>query len=311
MQKRVDIKTGFLCNNNCRFCVQATKKKFGNRTTAEIKKDLKEAKENNCQGVVFTGGEVTIRKDLFNLVRYASDLGFRSIQIQSNSRMLAYKKFCKKLIDAGANEFSPALHGHIPELHDFLTRSRGSFKQTTQAIRNLRMMDQYIITNSVIVKPNYRYSKELAELLVKLGVDQYQLAFVHPICNARKYYDMMVPWISLAAPYIHEGLDVGIKAGIKVMAEAMPYCLMQGYEKYVSELYIPPGEIRDLNVVDLCWEETRKKHGKKKFPQCKECKYDLICEGPWKEYPEKHCNWEFKPVQGEKIHSPDEILNKK
>jgi hypothetical protein len=62
--------------------------------------------------------------------------------------------------------------------------------------------------------------------------------------------------------------------------------------------------------VVLSWENTRKEYGKQKFPQCKECKYDLICEGPWKEYPEKHGNWEFKPVKGEKIKSQDEILDK-
>ena len=36
--KRVDIKTGFLCNNNCYFCVQAQNKCSGNRSLDEIKK---------------------------------------------------------------------------------------------------------------------------------------------------------------------------------------------------------------------------------------------------------------------------------
>ena len=71
MEKRVDIKTGFHCNNNCLFCVQAHKKKFGNRTTEEIKKDLTAAKESGCEEVVFTGGEVTIRDDLLELISFA------------------------------------------------------------------------------------------------------------------------------------------------------------------------------------------------------------------------------------------------
>ncbi|MBD3204142.1 radical SAM protein [Candidatus Woesearchaeota archaeon] len=308
MQKRVDIKTGFLCNNNCRFCVQAHKKKFGNRTTEDIKKDLLDAKKNECTGVVFTGGEITIRNDLLELVSYAKKLGFESIQLQSNSRMLAYKSFCKKLIRAGANEFSPALHGHIPDLHDFLTKSKGSFRQTTKAIKNLRELDQYIITNTVIVKPNYRYCKDMAELLVELKVDQFQFAFVHAIANAYDNYDMIVPWVSMARSYIHEGLQTGIDAEIKVMAEAMPYCQMKAYEKYVAELYMPETEIRDINMYDCDYEKTRKVHGKEKFPQCNECKYDLICEGPWREYPEKRGNWEFQPVRGKKIKSPEEIL---
>ncbi len=301
--KRVDIKTGFLCNNNCRFCVQAHKKKHGNRSTTDIKKDLRDAKKNSCSGVVFTGGEPTIRKDLIELVSYAKGLGFDKIQIQSNARMLNYGNLCKKLIDAGANEFSPAIHGHIAQLHDYLTRSAGSFKQTVQAIKNLRALDQYIITNTVVVKPNYRYLPKLARLLVQLKVDQFQFAFMHAVGNAEKHFDQMMPWVSLASPYIKKGLQVGIDNNIKVMAEAMPFCTMQGYEKYCSESYIPKTEIRDVNSYDPSYETTRRTEGKMKFPQCRKCKYDYICEGPWKEYPEKRGNDEFQPVPGRKIRS--------
>jgi hypothetical protein len=36
--------------------------------------------------------------------------------------------------------------------------------------------------------------------------------------------------------------------------------------------------------------------GKAKFPQCRTCKYDNVCEGPWREYPEKFGSDEFKPI---------------
>ena len=293
--KRVDIKLGFLCNNNCRFCVQAHKKRFGNRTTEEIKKDLREARKT-CIDVVFTGGEPTIRKDILELVSYAKKLGFRTIQIQTNGRMLAYKKFCKAIIKAGANEFSPALHGYCAEQHDFLTRGKGSFEQTVQGIRNLKELNQVVITNTVVCKPNYRNLPEIAKLLVKLKVNQFQFAFVHPVGNAYKYYDSIVPVMSLAAPYIKKGLQIGIDAGISVMAEAMPYCMMKGYEDYISEKFIPETEIFDLNMVIEDYKERRIKEGKAKFPQCKLCKYNAICEGPWKEYPEKFRNKEFRAI---------------
>ena len=82
MSKRVDIKTGFLCNNNCLFCVQGYNKSKGNRSTEDILKDLEEAKKTGCEGVVFTGGEVSIRDDLFELLSYAKKLRFSLIQVQ-------------------------------------------------------------------------------------------------------------------------------------------------------------------------------------------------------------------------------------
>jgi len=294
--KRVDIKTGFICNNNCRFCVQAHKKHLGNRPTEAVKKDLRNARKR-CNEVVFTGGEVTIRDDVLELVGYAKELGYDTVQIQTNGRMLSYFKFCKDIINAGANEFGPALHGHTAEIHDFLTRNQGSFNQTVQAIKNLKRLDQLIVTNTVVVKPNYKYLPELAELLVKLGVHQFQFAFVHPMGNALKYYSSMVPSMKSVAPYIHKGLQTGIDAGVRVMAEAMPYCMMEGYEECISERHIPKTEVMDINNFIIDFEEVRVNEGKAKFPQCTKCIYNKICEGPWKEYPEKYGNKEFKPVK--------------
>lgn len=296
LEKRADIKVGFLCNNNCRFCVQAQKRHLGNKNTAQVKNDLVEARKT-CSGIIFTGGEPTIREDILELVSYAHNLGFKTIQIQTNGRMLAYMKLCKDLIKAGATEFSPALHGHTPELHEFLTRSPGSFKQTVQGVKNLKKLGQAVIINTVVVKPNYRHLPEIARLLVNLGVDQFQFAFVHPLGNAYRYYDSIVPMMSMAAPYVHKGLQIGIGAGIKVMAEAMPYCMMRGYEKNVSENYIPSAEIRDIDYVVEDYDGWRVEEGKARFPQCKECKYNGTCEGPWREYPERKGNKEFQPVK--------------
>lgn len=294
--KRVDIKTGFICNNNCRFCVQADNKCKRDRSFEEIKKDLVDSRKR-CGSVVFTGGEVTIRKDFLDIVKLAKELNYKTIQIQTNARMFAPLAFCKKTIEAGATEFSPALHGYCAEQHDYLTRSPGSFKQTTKAIKNLKSLNAYVLTNTVVVKSNYRNCPEIAKLLVELGVDQFQFAFVHPMGNAWKNFDNVVPCISLAAPYIHRGLQIGIDAGKRVMAEAMPYCLMQGYENYVAEKTIPQTEIRGKNHQNTNnFTEQRQTYGKSKFPQCKKCKYDKICEGPWREYPEKKGSIEFMPV---------------
>jgi MoaA/NifB/PqqE/SkfB family radical SAM enzyme len=308
--KRLDLKVGFSCNNNCRFCVQAHKRGFGDRSTEELKKEMEKARATGCEGVVFTGGEPTIRKDIVELVKHAKNVGFTTIQIQSNGRMFCYKDFVKKLIKSGANEFSPALHGHTPEIHDYLTRSPGAFNQVVRGIRNLRELDQYILTNSVVNKVNYKYLPELAKLFVSLKVNQFQFAFIHAIGNAWDNFDSMVPRKSEVRPFICQTLDIGINAGIDVMVEAYPFCFMQGYEKYCAERFMPATEIRYPDLFVENFERDRKAHGKKKFPQCKKCKYDLVCEGPWKEYPEKFGNSEFKPVKGGKIKSFEELVNK-
>lgn len=296
MNKRADIKTGFNCNNRCQFCVQGNKRDlYGNKTTEEVKKILDDAKLT-CDGIVFTGGEVTIRPDVIELVKYAKHLGFKSIQIQTNGRRFAYKDFCLQLIQAGANQFSPALHGHTAELHDKLTQVPGSFKQVIAGIKNLRSLHQYILTNTVIVEDNYKYLPEIAKVLIEAGVNQYQFAFVHALGSAGENFENIVPRKSAVAPYLKQALEIGIQAGVNVMSEAMPYCFLLGYEKYIAENIMPETKIYDAREVIESFKEARTQTGKSKHDKCRQCKYDNVCEGPWREYPE-HYGWdEFIPV---------------
>ncbi len=306
MGKRVDIKTGFLCNNNCIFCVQAHKKMHGNRPTADVLEDIRLSRQD-CDGVVLTGGEVSIREDFFDLLRYSRKMGYEVIQAQSNGRRFCYPEFAKEAVLSGMTEFAPALHGATAEQHDSLTRARGSFEQTVQGIINVRKLGIRVVANTVVVRQNFRSLPEIAKLLTSLGVSQYQFAFVHAIGNAEKNYVEVMPRVSEASAYIRKGLQVGIDAGLRVMAEAIPYCQMGGYEQYVSEQYIPDTEIRDVTSFDPDFSTTRREKGKVKFKTCRACRFDSICEGPWKEYPERMGSEEFKPVAGPAVRSFQEL----
>jgi len=304
--KKADIKVGYSCNNHCKFCVQGRKRElFPDKTTEEIKKILIEARKN-CQEVVFTGGEPTIRPDFIELARFAKSLGFKRIQVQTNGRMFAYKKFCQEAIDAGINEFGLALHGHIPELHNYLTSSE-SFYETVQAIKNLKELGQPIPSNTVITKSNYRHLPEIAQLLVSLNVDQFQFAFVHAMGSAQENFFSIVPRMSMIISYVKRGLDVGIAADKKVMTEAIPYCLMSGYEEYIAERLIPSTEIYELDT-KVEFDKVRPTLAKIKGDNCRKCKYNDVCEGTWREYPEKFGFSEFKPVKRNIINN--EATNK-
>lgn len=295
--KRIDVKTNFNCNNRCRFCVQGNKRYlYLPKATKEIVGILEQSRQV-YDSVVFTGGEVTIRKDLIELVQAAYSFGYQKIQIQTNGRMFCYEKFCDEIIAAGANQFSPAVHGHIPALHDYLTCSRGSFLQTLKGVKNLKKKKQEVIVNCVVNKSNYRHLPDIARLLADWGVDQYQFAFVHAAGRAWENFDSIVPRKTLAIDYIKKGLDIGIKAGVRVMTEAIPFCLMKGYENYIAEKYIPDTKIYDTTLTIEDFTSARQKEGKAKCSRCRKCKYYSICEGPWKEYPQKFGWDEFVPVE--------------
>ncbi len=293
--ERIDVKTGFLCNNNCLFCVQAHKKKFGNKTFDQLAGYLEASFPVHNQ-VVFTGGEPTIRQDIVELVRKAKQLGYSTIQIQSNGRMFAYKDFCRKIIKAGATEFALAIHGHIPELHDYLTGSAGSFKETLGGIKNLVALGQLVMTNTVVTKPNYRHLPDIARLLLDSGIRKMQFAFVHILGNAYVNRESIVPRKSLVEPFVKKAIEIGANRGADVTTEAIPYCFMRGCERFIVEKRIPHTKVFDLDYVIEDFTHVRQTEGKLKNVGCRPCRFFKKCEGPWREYPDLFGWEEFKAV---------------
>lgn len=293
---RIDLKVGFSCNNQCHFCVQGDKRaRYAPRDTAALVEVLR-TERRRVSAVVFTGGEPTVRRDLPELVACARDLGYRTIQIQTNGRMFAHRSYARRLVDCGANEFSPALHGHLAALHDYLTAAPGAFSQTLAGIRNLKELGQVVLTNTVVTKPNYRHLPDVVRLLVAAGVDQLQLAFVHPVGTAGLRFDAMVPRMELAAPYVKAALRVALDAGRRAYTEAIPYCLLDGFEDCVVEKHIPRTAIYDAESTIGDYTRYRLDEGKLRGPRCAACRWVAECEGPWREYPERRGWDELVPV---------------
>ncbi len=286
--RRLDLKLGYTCNNRCTFCVQGDRRaREPDLDTAEVIARLAVARAHASE-VVLTGGEIGLRRDLATIVRAARGLGYDTVQVQSNGRVFARPERCDELVAAGVTEFGPSLHGATAATHEAQTRSPGSWRQTVKGIQNLVDRRQMVIVNSVVTRQNLHELPALGQLLVHLGVEQYQLAMVHPLGTAATHFDAVVPRLDDAAPWVRAGLLPGLRAGRRVMVEAMPPCFMVGWEAALSEAYIPPTRIVDGAQVVVDYRAARVDEGKAKGPPCARCTWDNRCEGPWREYPGRH-----------------------
>ena len=290
--QRIDVKVGFSCNNRCVFCVQGDRREHErDRSGREVFTELVRGRAAGATGVVLTGGEVTLRRDLLTLVRGARELGFSTIQLQTNGRRLADRGFVEAAVDAGVTEWSPALHGPTPEGHDALTGVPGAWKDVTAGLRHLQDLQQVVLSNSVVVRANLRHLEALARLLVGLGVGHYQLAMVHALGSAAARFDDVVPRLEEAAPWVRAALRVGREAGVTARVEAMPFCLLHGFEGHASEGEMPRTRVLDPALDLLDYTRWRVTEGKAKGPACGNCSWNSRCEGPWREYPEAF-GWE-------------------
>ena len=297
-EKKLDLKLGYTCNNNCMHCIVGDKRTLGDKTTQQVFIDLENGIRDGCNLLVITGGEPTIRKDFFQIVSYAKQLNYKMIQLQTNGRMFFSKQFTKRTMDAGLDQVVPAIHAHKPKIHDRITRADNSWKQTVEGIKNLREYDIHIYANTVVSKMNYKILPELARFLAKLKVDQMQFAFLHPAGNVAEYFKIMVPNVSVVAPYIHKSIAIAQSADVWSTVEGIPFCLMKGLEKHVSEQYIPTkSEVIDIDRTITDYYKLLKNKSRVKGPKCVICKFFDCCIGPWREYTNIKGFKEFKPVK--------------
>lgn len=299
MYTKLDIKLGYICNNHCDFCIQWEEKRlnYPPKTLEEVYRVLRNQYIKWARVVTFTWGEPTMHKTLIPGVTYARQLGYRSINIQSNGCNFSNKTLCKKLVEAGANMFEPSIHWFLPTTHDFLVKTPWAWKKVVTGIMNLKELNQHVMINSVITQKNYKEAPHLARLLVKLWVNYFQFAFPHIGGSARKYWETVVPRKSEIMPYIHEALGIARKWWVKAHTEAIPYCFMQGYEYAITEQYLIETSVYDEAYVLDSYTNYRLKDGKAKSEKCRECAAFLKCEWPWKEYPELFGWDEFVPIR--------------
>ncbi len=312
-QKRIDIRMGYKCNNNCIFCCNEKNRINETLETEKIKDIIMKGAKNDVNKIVFTGGEPTIRKDLPELISLASGIGYNIIQVITNGRMLSYESYLEKLIDNGLTNICISIPAIEEKEFEYLTRAKGSYKQVMQAIENIKKTNLVMQTITPITKRNYKKLPEIAEFLTKQAEESVdfgaEFVFLNPEGNGWLNRKELLPKYSKVAPFVEKALDIARKKDLRLNIEDIPFCLMKKYKGRKVELHMakeriyvdPDGIKKDLN-------RARTAEGKIKGEQCKECKYDKLCEGVWKNYGKIYGLSELKPVQGEKFKVKAEIF---
>lgn len=303
--RHLDLKVGYSCNNNCIHCVIKANQDNClnndisiNRTTAECKEEILDAFRQGARSLTLTGGEPTIRRDIFDIISYANSLGF-NIGMQTNGRAFYYKSFSEAISKNNISVFVIAVHSNRPEIHDKITRKKNSFIQTVTGIRNLRALGQTIHAKIVLSKLNYDHIKDLVEFLYSdLGVKDIFVAFPHGSGNAWKYKEKVIPKYSEIMPHINKMLDYVVsQKELHLELETFPFCIISGYPDFFKEL---PKEIstvgmKNLDSDTLDWNLIRPMI-KTKTDKCNSCRYFEKCEGPWDDYARLYGTDEFHPL---------------
>jgi MoaA/NifB/PqqE/SkfB family radical SAM enzyme len=273
-----DVKVGYACNNNCRFCTASWKKTHGDRDTRTIIDEVDRIiDEDQVQRIVYSGGEPTVRSDLPEILKHGRDVGLQDQHIQTNGRRFSDRKFLESLREAGLTSCFVSIHGHEARIHDWLTRSPGAFEETSAGLANLESLGIYFVTNTVICEQNYRTLPEQISFFAQFpSVLKIKLSYPRLRGGAADNISEIIAPMWDVAPFVRAAIDLGSKMGLCVETEFMALCLVGGKYDRVDNFSVGRVNLSDLNYAESNWY---RQPGDIFYPVCDTCEVRSHCLG--------------------------------
>ena len=202
------------CDLACRHCRAVAMKNRNPHelSTEEGKKLLDKIGEFDSPPIViFTGGDILKREDIFELVEYALKLNLRVAVSPSGTPLLTKDKI-RRFKDIGVERISFSLDGSNRYIHDSFRGVKGSFDAT---MRGLEYADEIGLSsqvNTTLTKWNYGDLETMSEFLKSLKIAMWDIFFLVPTGRAT-ISDIISPYqfeeaferiyaISKTVPYI-------------------------------------------------------------------------------------------------------------
>src|SRR5208282_3057278 len=163
----VQVDLTYRCNERCVHCY-LDHNDHGEMTTAEIKHLMEEMAEAGVFILTFSGGEIFLRKDFFELLEYARHLTF-CVKLKTNA-VLIREREAARLRDLGVESIQISIYSHRPEVHDAITLVPGSLKRSLAAIRFLKSQGLKVTIANVLMTGNMQDYPGVQALAAELGV---------------------------------------------------------------------------------------------------------------------------------------------
>ncbi len=218
------------CNQKCVHCYAAGQPLSDERelSTEDWKKILDTCRRVGIPQVTFTGGEPTMREDLFDLIKYARWFISR---LNTNGIRLT-PEYCRQLREAELDSVQITFYSADPEIHNRLVGA-ARYEETLAGIKNALEQGLSVSINTPLCTLNREYEKTL-ELLHELGV-------IYVTCSG-------LITTGSAAGALSESLQLGSEELEEILRQAVSYCHQNGMEI----AFTSPGWLEEKVFEELC-----------------------------------------------------------
>tara|TARA_Y100000031_G_scaffold60113_1_gene67916 strand:+ start:1 stop:1308 length:1308 start_codon:yes stop_codon:yes gene_type:complete len=215
----IEVEPG--CNFNCQFCFNKISfakdgRKIKSFSTDYVKKIISSIAQLGIKIVRFTGGEPLLRKDIFQLIKYAKD---KELETRLNTNgLLINQEMIKK--------FGKALDNVLVSIDD----CSNSLDKKIKAIKLLKKEEIPVVrVGTVATKENILNFDKIAELICDLSIDEWE--FYRPIpINKKEELDS-----KLVNLLVEKIIDLRRETAKAVfIANALPFCAIKDLNKINS-----------------------------------------------------------------------------
>jgi radical SAM protein with 4Fe4S-binding SPASM domain len=163
----VHVDLTYRCNERCIHCY-LDHEDHGEMNTQEIKRVLEQLAQTGTLFLTFSGGEIFLRSDLFELLEFARSLHF-DISLKTNALLIDIER-ARKLRELSVRKIQISIYSAQPEVHDAITKVRGSLERTLAAIRFLQAEGLQVKIACPLMKRNLTAYRNVQALAAELGV---------------------------------------------------------------------------------------------------------------------------------------------
>jgi MoaA/NifB/PqqE/SkfB family radical SAM enzyme len=167
----VSVTMEFRCNLRCVHCmIEDTMDHLEPQSDAAFERVLAEQRRSGrWAGLILTGSEITLRRDLPDLARRARAAGFRHVRIQTHGVHLARADYADRLLEAGVDEYFVSVAGSDQESHDRITAVPGAWERMMAGLEHLDRHDHVrILTNTVVTRLSHPLLPGVVDALAHL-----------------------------------------------------------------------------------------------------------------------------------------------
>lgn len=162
------------CNLRCKHCLNDSGEIMANQlNNEEFEKLINDLAKAGIQEIRFTGGEPLLYKDIYKLIKLATDNGICT-SLGTNGT-LATEEVAKKLKEAGLKKVVVSIDG-TRDMHDEI-RGKGNYDKAIEGLKKLKDAGIDVRVNAVIMKSNMedviRLAKEMNREKITLFIRRF------------------------------------------------------------------------------------------------------------------------------------------